>query len=83
MRTDWRLIVRGFVQVAPTGAATVFIASHNWIGAACASFVISFIWYGNVRASVRAPGYGPALCYGVGASLGTVAGMTLAAYLQK
>lgn len=76
-----RLALRGFIQVAPVGASTTFIAAHNILGAAICGFAISYVWYGNVNASVRQPTCGAAVAYASGAMLGTLAGMLIAGWV--
>ena len=77
------LLLRGFVQVAPVAANTVFIARGKWIGVTCSAFLISLIWYSNVGTAAHLVGWPWAVYYASGATLGTVTGMSIARWWTK
>ena len=74
------LLIRGFLQVAPVSANTVFISRGQYVHAALGAWLISFFWWlnaGNAGASMPA-----ALVYGCGASCGVLCGMRVARWLS-
>ena len=76
------LLVRGFLQVAPVSANTVFIARGHYLYAALGAWLISFLWWltaGSARAFNTWPA---ALVYGCGASCGVLCGMRVARWLS-
>ena len=76
------LLIRGFVQVAPVSANTVFIARGHYLYAALGAWLISFFWglyAGTAGAWTTWPA---ALVYGCGASCGVLCGMRVARWLS-
>jgi len=74
------LLLRGWLQVAPVAANTVFISRGQYLHAAGGAWLISFVWWlnaGTAGASLPA-----AFVYGCGASCGVLCGMRVARWLS-
>ncbi len=75
------LALRGFLQVAPVAANTVFIARGRFVYVALTGFLISAIWYSNVGTAARRVGWPWACLYAAGAMVGTLSGMLIARWM--
>ena len=81
MITKIGIILRGFIQVAPISASTMFISRGMYTYAMVTSFLISFLWWMNAGSASRLQSPLYAACYGTGAMLGTLCGMWVAGRL--
>ena len=76
------LLVRGFLQVAPVAANTVWIARGYYLYAALGAWLISFFWWLNAGTAGALTSWPAALVYGCGASCGVLCGMRVARWLS-
>lgn len=83
MTEAWWLAVRGFCQVAPVAASTVFVSRGRFVHAGIAGFVISALWYSNVGTAAHLLGWQWAMMYAAGATAGTLSGMYLARRMSR
>lgn len=77
MAEGLRLAARGFVIVILTATNVYQIAHEHYIGAFVIGALISVVWFGNAKNAGRSDVAGAAWWYGLGAGLGTIAGMAL------
>ena len=76
------LLIRGFLQVAPVAANTVWIARGHYLYAAGGAWLISFFWWLNAGTAGGLNTWPAALVYGCGASCGVLCGMRVARWLS-
>jgi hypothetical protein len=77
MRDGLRLAWRGFVIVILTATNVFQIAHEHYLGAFLVGTLISVVWFGNAKRAGHSDVRHAAWWYGLGAGLGTVAGMAL------
>lgn len=76
-----RLVWRGFSIVCLTSSNVYQVSHGHYLGAFINGFLISYVWWLNSRASGRSDHIRYSeIWYGTGAALGTVTGMTIAAW---
>ena len=75
------LLLRGFLQVAPVAANTIFIARGHYLSAALGAWLISFLWWLNAGSASTLTTWPAALVYGCGASCGVLCGMRVARWM--
>ena len=75
------LLIRGFLQVAPVSANTVFIARGHYLYAALGAWLISFLWWLNAGSASTLTTWPAALVYGCGASCRVLCGMPVARWM--
>ena len=75
------LLIRGFLQVAPVAANTVFISRGQYIHAALGAWLISVVWWLNAGTAGMFTSWPAAFVYGCGASCGVLCGMRVARWI--
>lgn len=82
--TDYlRIFGRGFLIVFLTSTNVYQVSHRHFLGGFIVGVLISITWWANARTSARSDLRGAGLCYGLGAGVGTVAGMVLATLLYS
>ena len=76
------LLLRGWLQVAPVAANTVFISRGQYLHAATGAWLISFVWWLNAGTAGALTTLPAAFVYGCGASCGVLCGMCVARWMS-
>lgn len=74
-----RIFGRGFLIVSLTATNAYQVSHGKTLGAFIVGTAISLVWWSNARTSSKSELKFAGLVYGLGAGVGTAAGMTLAA----
>ncbi len=77
------LFLRGFLQVAPTGANVYLLGNRHWWAAFPTAYWISYVWRKNARSAAREFGGFTDHAYALGAASGCIGGAMLMAWWLK
>lgn len=77
--SNFWLFLRGVLYVGLQAINTVQLAEHRYLGAFVVGFLISLVWSFNVRQVAIRSGWAGAV-YALGAAVGTVGGLYIAAH---
>lgn len=80
MTAGLQLASRGFIIVYLTAANVYQMAHEHWIGMFVCGALISIVWWDNAKTSARSTVPYARGWYGLGAGLGTVAGVASMAW---